>query len=418
MVFTVYWWSMSWYILLFIPFIFLFNIKFWLSFLVLFNSFSLESYYFYFFILKIIQQYHLLLKISYFIFFIILGSYFIKISCLTNFFNYIKLNHKFFYWINLFFYLYVFIGLTWTFMEPSWVNWWLNENIEELMLCIIFFYFISYTHFSQLYYRFWFMCIIYLFCLFYWVESHNTLFNSRHLKLLFYINVVNFGILVFYKKLLPFFYYRSGNMINYFSLWPFYYTNVVLHNKLPKTKTSSSKLNYYFFLFNIITYFNILIFIIPTFLNFWNINFLLDSYYYDIVYLWLVLYSINYNFFKFKGPLFLVDCAFTLAIFNKLNLKDLIHIILFFTLLLNFSLVYWDSYITLSTLEKLNYISLNFNKEFTENFFVLKSSLFINHTILKIKYMQILEYLFLLWSINLFIIKYGVRRLTFTAILS
>ena len=123
---------------------------------------------------------------------------------------------------------------------------------------------------------------------------------------------------------------------------------------------------------------------------------MLDSYYYDIVYLWLIIYSINYSFFKFKGPLFLIDCAFMLVIYNKLNIRDLIHIILFFTLLLNFSLVYWDSYITLSMVDKFNYISLNFTKEFVENFFVLKNFLLINHTILKIKYMQILEYLFIL----------------------
>ena len=418
MVFLLYWWASSWYIMLFLPFFFLFNIKYWGGAIAMINSFSLENYYFYFFVLKIVQQYHLFLKISYLVFFIILFCYIIKIWQLNNFYRNVQINNKVLYWFNLFFYLYVFIGIVWTFVEPSWVNWWLNENIEELMLCIIFFYFIGFTHFCHLYYKLWLMGVVYLFCLFYWVEQHNTFFNSRHLKLLFYLNIINITAVMAYKKFFLFFSYSALNNNYFYNLWRFVnYAFVSLKTKF-KTLLTQKKLNYYFYLLSIILYFNILIFIIPTFLNFWQINFMLDSYYYDIVYLWLLVYIINYNFFKFEGVFVLLDCIFLLSIFNKLNLKDLIHIIFFFTLLINFSLVYWDSYVVLLLSEKLNFSLLYFKKEFIENFFVIKSSLFLKSAFIKIKYMQILEYLFILWFINLFIIKYGARGLSVIAVLS
>jgi len=113
-----------------------------------------------------------------------------------------------------------------------------------------------------------------------------------------------------------------------------------------------------------------------------------------------------------------IDPIFLLSIFNKLNIKDLVHIVFFISLLINFSLVYWDSYVSFSILEKMNYTNFHFNKEFVENFFVIKSSSFLKYVFIKIKYMQVLEYIFILWLINLFIIKHGVRGLSVTAVLS
>lgn len=61
------------------------------------NSLMLDNYYFYFFSLKIIQQYHIFLKISYIFFFIIVACYFIKAWCNINFTYYNMLNHRLFY---------------------------------------------------------------------------------------------------------------------------------------------------------------------------------------------------------------------------------------------------------------------------------------------------------------------------------
>lgn len=418
MTFIIFWYPIYWYLISFTTFFFLFNIKFWLNGSIVMNMFSLNNYYFYYFSLKIIQQYHIFLKISYILFFIIMICYFL-ITCCNRIFYYNKIiNYRIFYWFNIFFYLYIFIGVMWTFVEPSWINWWLNENIEELILCIIFFYFISYIHFCQMYHRFWFYAIIYFFCLFYWVEQHNILFNSRHLKMLFYLNIVNIGMVLFFKKFLILNSYKK-NYINYFfTFWDKSKGFINNESIFTVTKGITQTLNYYFYLFSLIVYFNILLFVLPTFLNFWQINFTFDSYYYDLVYSWVVLYLSNYNFFKLISIFILVDSIFLLILLNKVNIVDYIHIILFFTLLINFSLVYWDSYILLFITEYLHSSLTSFVGTVSTNFYLLRDYNFIYYSFVGLKYIQIIEYLFILFLINIFIIKNGVRGPSFTAILS
>lgn len=418
MSFIFFWYPVFWYLLSFVTFFFLFNIKFWLNCSMVFNMFSLSNYYFYFFSLKIIQQYHIFLKISYFLFFIISICYFLTVYYGRIFYYSKIINYRIFYWFNIFFYLYIFIGVMWTFIEPSWINWWLNENIEELILCIIFFYFISYIHFCQIYYRLWFYAVIYFFCIFYWVEQHNILFNSRHLKILFYLNIINISAILFFKKFINWNIYQRSNTNNFFYLWDKNTILISYINTNPTTKHSGLVLNYYFYLFNLIVYFNILLFVLPTFLNFWQINFIFDSYYYDLVYSWVLLYLSNYNFFKLTSILILIDSIFLVILMNKVNLIDYIHIILFFTLLINFSLVYWDSYYILFVTESLHYNLISFSNTVSNNFYLLQECNFIYYTFVSLKYIQILEYLFILFLINTFITKNGVRGSSFTAILS
>ena len=418
MLFIVFWYPIFWYLISFITFFFLFNMKFWLNCSMLLNMFSLGNYYFYFFSLKIIQQYHIFLKISYLLFFIISICYFLIIYYRRIFYYSKIINFRVFYWFNIFFYLYIFIGVMWTFVEPSWINWWLNENIEELILCIIFFYFISYIHFCQIYYRLWFYAIIYFFCVFYWVEQHNILFNSRHLKILFYLNITNIGVVLFFKKLLKWNIYKLSSIGHFFGLWCRGKTliNYIWINF--EIKVFTKILNYYFYIFNIIVYFNILLFVLPTFLNFWQINFTLDSYYYDLTYSWVLLYLSNYNFFKLASIFILIDSIFLLILVNKVNIIDYIHIILFFTLLINFSLVYWDSYLILFITEGFYLNLISFTNTISNNFYFLCEYNFIYYYFVGLKYIQILEYLFILFLINIFIIKNGVRGSSFTAILS
>lgn len=418
MVLTFYLWSFSWYVLSFLLFYLLFNIKFWLQFFLSINFINLENYYFYYFSLKVIQQYHIFLKISYIPFILIVVYYLLK-GWDSKFFNEgNQINHKLFYWLNLFFYLYIFIGIVWTFMEPSWTNWWMNENIEELILTIIFFYFMSYIHFVQKYYKFWYLAIFYLFCLFYWVEQHNIFFNSRHLKVMFYISFANVVFVIFYKFFFSFFFYFSKKVNYYFMLWGTLKITAWAWNTKFINYIKFTTLNYYSYLFNIIVYFNLLLFILPTFISLWKINFTLDSYYYDLVYLWVINYLSSYSYYKLASFLILVDSILLIFLLNKINLKDYLHIIFFFILLLNSSLIYWDNNLFSNLVTVSNSYMFYTTKGLTLNYYLLKVNFYSIFLILKLKYLQILEYLFVIWFINVFITKNGVRRLSFITILS
>lgn len=92
------------------------------------------------------------------------------------------------------------------------------------------------------------------------------------------------SIFIFFKKFYLLYYYNNKINVNFFKLWDIGWVNttgIVEKVIIPKVQT---KLNYYFYIFSIIVYFNLLLFVIPTFLNFWQITFILDSYYYDLVY--------------------------------------------------------------------------------------------------------------------------------------
>jgi len=99
-------------------------------------------------------------------------------------------------------YLYLITGSFWSWLEPSWTSWWFGEDVEELIIFIIFIQFVLLIHYLNKGYYVKNLGLYSFFLLFLGYVGNLIIFTSRH-KALSYYSVINlnFWLLFFLLSL-------------------------------------------------------------------------------------------------------------------------------------------------------------------------------------------------------------------------
>lgn len=159
-------------------------------------------------------------------------------------------------------YLYLLTGSFWSWLEPSWSSWWFGEDVEELLIFVIFLQFVILSHYLNKNYYMKILCIYSFLLLSLGYLGNLIIFTSRHKTLSYYSIInLNFWLILFFFSL-----QITKSKINWYIfkfLLKYNWNSVVLISKNIK------KLNhYYVYLFDSFIFFLFVIYEFPIFCKF------------------------------------------------------------------------------------------------------------------------------------------------------
>lgn len=169
-------------------------------------------------------------------------------------------------------YLYLLTGSFWSWLEPSWSSWWFGEDIEEMLIFIIFLNFIVLLHYLSSNYFIKNLLVYSLFLLTLSYISNLVIFTSRH-KSPSYYSIINLNIWL----ILFAFTFKQIKENHHWYLFDFFWRyNWLLSNIFNKNLNRSNLL--YIYLFDIFFIYVFFIYEIPIFFKF--VSFYVNFYFF------------------------------------------------------------------------------------------------------------------------------------------
>jgi hypothetical protein len=161
-------------------------------------------------------------------------------------------------------YLYLLTGSFWSWLEPSWTSWWFGEDIEELLIFIVFLNFIAFLHYLNTNYFINYLILYSFFLLFLSYIGNLVIFTSRH-KTTSYYSIINFNLCL----LLFFFSFKLIRLNYYWYLFNFRERyNTFLISRFSKNLNKIS--HYYVYVFYVFFFLTYVFYELPIFFKFFT----------------------------------------------------------------------------------------------------------------------------------------------------